>query len=58
MYGSTDVLDTLLEQEDCDVDLQNILLKATPLHLAVKLNDPETREYAVRSLLDAGANTK
>lgn len=56
-YGSTDVLDTLLDQEGCDVDLQNRLAKATPLHLAVKQADLETRHYCVRSLLEAGADT-
>jgi len=57
-YGSTDVLDALLEREGCDVDLQNRLLKATPLHLAVKLDDLDTRHYVVQTLLDAGADTK
>lgn len=57
-YGSTDVLELLLEIDECDVDLQNRMLKATPLHLAVKLTDQETRHYVVQSLLDAGADTK
>ncbi len=57
-YGSTDVLELILEIDECDVDLQNRLLKATPLHLAVKISDVDTRHYVVQSLLDAGADTK
>jgi len=52
------VLDCLLEVEDCDVDLQNLLLKETPLHLAAKISDDETRAYVLQSLLEAGADTK
>jgi hypothetical protein len=52
------VLDELLEVEGCDVDLHNRLLKETPLHLAAKISDQETRAYVIHSLLDAGANTK
>ncbi|PVG00967.1 ankyrin [Serendipita vermifera] len=55
-HGSTEVLDLLLETEGCDVDIQNRVLKATPLHLAVKLSDLDLRHYVVRSLLDAGAD--
>lgn len=52
------MLDHLLEVEGCDVDLQNRLLNETPLHLAAKINDEETRAYVLHSLLDAGADTK
>jgi hypothetical protein len=52
------VLDHLLEVDDCDVDLQNRLLKETPLHLAAKISDKDTRAYVIHSLLDAGADTK
>jgi len=57
-YGSTDVLEHILEQDDCDVDIPNRLERATPLHLAVKVADPEIRRYIVASLLDAGANPR
>lgn len=57
-YGSTSVLDQLLEVEDCDVDLQNRLLSETPLHLAAKISDKDTRAYVIYSLLEAGADTK
>jgi hypothetical protein len=56
--GSTQVLDLLLDTEGCDVDIQNRLTKATPLHLAVILVDLDLRHYVVRSLLEAGADTK
>ncbi|KAF7302369.1 ANK-REP-REGION domain-containing protein [Mycena chlorophos] len=55
--GSTDVLELILEHEECDVDPINRLEKATPLHLAVRIEDPELRVLVVSSLLDAGANT-
>jgi len=54
--GSTDVLEHILSHEDCDVDPINRIEKATPLHLAAQLEDPELRRYVVESLLDAGAN--
>ena len=57
LKGSLDVLNELLEQEGCDVDYTNRLEGATPLHLAVKFEEPELRAYIVDSLLDAGANT-
>jgi ankyrin repeat protein len=53
--GSLDVLNELLEHEDCDVDYINIE-GATPLHLAVKFKEPELRALIVDSLLDAGAD--
>jgi ankyrin repeat protein len=55
--GSLDVLNELLEHEDCDVDYINIE-GATPLHLAVKIKEPELRALIVDSLLDAGADTR
>ncbi|KIL71321.1 hypothetical protein M378DRAFT_154868 [Amanita muscaria Koide BX008] len=54
--GSTEVLEHILSHEDCDVDPVNYILKQTPLHLAVQLEDPELRQYVVESLLDAGAD--
>ncbi|KAJ6541653.1 ankyrin repeat-containing domain protein [Mycena capillaripes] len=57
-HGSTDVLEHILSHEECDVDPINRTEKATPLHLAVRLEDPELRKYIVESLLDAGADTR
>nr|GAT51725.1 predicted protein [Mycena chlorophos] len=56
--GSTDVLELILEHEECDVDPINRLEKATPLHLAVRIEDSELRVLVVSSLLDAGADTR
>ncbi|KAF8336455.1 ankyrin repeat-containing domain protein [Cantharellus anzutake] len=56
--GSIYVLEHILSHEDCDVDPINRLEKATPLHLAVKISDPELRFHVVESLLEAGADTK
>ncbi|KAJ7053878.1 ankyrin repeat-containing domain protein [Mycena amicta] len=56
--GCTDVLEHILEHDDCDVDPINRLEKATPLHLAVRIEDPELRQAVVSSLLDAGADTR
>ncbi|CCM01449.1 uncharacterized protein FIBRA_03501 [Fibroporia radiculosa] len=56
-HGSTGVLEYILSHEECDVDLTNRLEGATPLHLALRLGDPEIRVLVVESLLDAGANT-
>lgn len=50
------VLDHILSHEECDVDPINKLESNTPLHLAVKLEDPEARAYFVEMLLDAGAD--
>lgn len=55
--GSTDVLEHILTQEECDVDPINRLEKATPLHLAFQLEPVQLRHYVVRSLLEAGADT-
>ena len=52
------MLEPLLETEGCDVDLRNRLLNETPLHLAAKISDKETRAYVIHSLLEAGAQTK
>ncbi|KAH9996087.1 ankyrin [Russula vinacea] len=56
--GSVEVLNELLEYEDCDVDYTNHIEGATPLHLAVKIKEPELRAFIVDSLLDAGADTR
>jgi uncharacterized protein len=55
-YGSPDVLNELLEHEGCDVDYTNRLEGATPLHLAVKIEERGLRAYIADCLLDAGAN--
>lgn len=55
--GSTDVLEEILGHDDCDVDPVNRIDKATPLHLAVKLEDEDLRLHIVKSLLEAGADT-
>lgn len=56
-HGSLEVLDKLLGHEDgCDVDYTNRLEGATPLHLAVKIKEPELRAFITDCLLDAGAN--
>lgn len=54
--GNTDVLEHILSHDDCDVDPINRLERATPLHLAVKIDDTELRRQVVESLLDAGAD--
>lgn len=41
-----------------DVDLQNRLDGATPLHLAIKLENPAARQGVVEMLLDAGADPR
>ena len=53
-----EVLNELLEYDGCDVDYVNHLQGATPLHLAVKIEQPELRALIVDSLLDAGADTQ
>lgn len=55
---STDALEHILSHEECDVDPQNRLNRATPLHLAVQLEDLDMRKHIVESLLDAGADTR
>lgn len=47
-----------MSHEDCDVDPINFIEKATPLHLAVQIEDPPMRAHIVESLLDAGADIK
>ncbi|THH01389.1 hypothetical protein EW026_g1298 [Hermanssonia centrifuga] len=56
-HGSTDVLEHILSHDECDVDPVNRVEHATPLHVAVQLEDPELRNYIVESLLEAGADT-
>lgn len=55
--GSTDVLEHILSHEDCDVDPINRIERATPLHLALRIDEAELRKHVVESLLDAGADT-
>jgi len=52
------VLEHLLSCEGCDVDPINRLEHATPLHLALRISEPDVRKYVVESLLDAGADTR
>lgn len=54
--ASISVLEHILSHEECDVDPVNRLEKATPLHLAVRIEDAELRADCVRSLLEAGAD--
>ncbi|THH31042.1 hypothetical protein EUX98_g3165 [Antrodiella citrinella] len=54
--GCPDVLEEILSYDGCDVDPINRMEKATPLHLAVRIDDPEMRKYVVDSLLEAGAD--
>ncbi|CAE6535400.1 unnamed protein product [Rhizoctonia solani] len=62
--ASIAVLEKILEYEHplhegeggCDVDLQNRIDGYTPLHLAVRIQDPDERLAVVESLLDAGAD--
>jgi len=56
LHASLDVLEHILCHEECDVDPVNRLEKATPLHLAVVVEDPENRARIVKSLLEAGAD--
>jgi hypothetical protein len=55
-HGSTDVLEHILSHDECDVDPINKIEKATPLHLAMRIEDPEMRLYMAESLIDAGAD--
>jgi len=55
-HCSPEVLNELLEHEGCDVDYTNRVEGATPLHLAVKIEERELRAYITDCLLDAGAN--
>ncbi|OJT09571.1 hypothetical protein TRAPUB_13948 [Trametes pubescens] len=56
--GYLEILEHILEHEDCDVDPQNRIEKATPLHLALRIEDQDTRTAVVSSLLEAGADTR
>ncbi|WVQ74644.1 hypothetical protein IAR50_004245 [Cryptococcus sp. DSM 104548] len=59
-HGSSDILETLLDHDSCNVDIKNRLQGDTPLHIAVrnKFEDqPGLRLYLVGSLLEAGADT-
>ena len=53
---SITVLEHILSHEDCDVDPQNKLEGATPLHLALRVESSDARLAVVESLLDAGAD--
>lgn len=55
---SCTVLEYILAYSGCDVDPINRIERATPLHLAARIPDPELRLYVVQSLLEAGADTK
>lgn len=50
------VLEHILSHDECDVDPINRLERATPLHLAVRIEDQELRVQVFESLLDAGAD--
>lgn len=56
-HGNLTVLEHILSHDECDVDPINRLEKATPLHLALRIQDEETRQSVVESLLEAGADT-
>lgn len=56
--GYLEILEHILEHEDCDVDPQNRIEKATPLHLALRIEDQDLRTAVVSSLLEAGADTR
>ena len=51
------MLEHILSHENCDVDPINRIDKATPLHIAVQIEEAEVRLYICDSLLDAGADT-
>lgn len=55
---SPDALSLLLDLDETDVDLQNRLENATPLHLAVKLDNPAAKQGVIGMLLDAGADPR
>ena len=56
-HGNLTVLEHILSHDECDVDPINRLEKATPLHLALRIEDEETRKSVAESLLEAGADT-
>ncbi|KAM0754832.1 ankyrin [Meredithblackwellia eburnea MCA 4105] len=55
---SPTALELLLEFDGTDVDLQNRLEGATPLHLAVKIEHEGARQGVVDMLLEAGADPR
>ncbi|KAF9812515.1 hypothetical protein IEO21_06154 [Rhodonia placenta] len=55
--GNPTVLEHILSHEECDVDPINRLERATPLHLALRIQDADLRKSVAESLLDAGADT-
>ncbi|KAI0829022.1 ankyrin repeat-containing domain protein [Trametes gibbosa] len=57
-HGYLEILEHILEYDGCDVDPQNRIEKATPLHLALRIEDAEVRHAVTSSLLDAGADTR
>ncbi|ODN76615.1 hypothetical protein L202_05264 [Cryptococcus amylolentus CBS 6039] len=59
-HGSSDILETLLDHDSCNVDIKNRLQGDTPLHIAVRNrfeDQPGLRLYLVGSLLESGADT-
>jgi len=54
--ASVNVIEPLLDADNCDIDPINRLDKATPLHMAVRIKDVESRHYIVQMLLDYGAD--
>jgi len=56
LHQSTSVIKHILRCEQCDVDPIDRIDHVTPLHLAVKLDDPESRLFFVKQLLSAGAD--
>jgi len=58
MYESVNVLELILLEAECDVDILNRIDRNTPLHLAVKAEDQDRKEYIFRELIDAGASTR
>ena len=50
------MLEHILSHDQCDVDPKNRLEHATPLHLALRISDPDIRREVVESLIDAGAD--
>jgi len=57
IHGSELVIEHILSHDECDVDPQNRIEGATPLHLAVRISEPGLRFRIAHSLLEAGADT-
>lgn len=60
-YGSYEVMDILLDQEELDIDPVNTIDGDTPLHLAVRYalgGEPEHGEFVTEELLEAGADPR